>query len=373
MPRALFIANVGWFFLSHRLALARAAAAAGYEVHVACGIEADWEAERIEGAGFRFHRLPLERSSKSPWQAWQVFGAIRALATAIDPDVVHLVAIKTILIGGLAVPRRPGRTLIGAFSGLGHVFTDTRPRTRVLRRALRPLFALALRGTECRAIFQNDDDRACFTDAGMIDAGRTVLIRGVGVDLASYVPTALPAGTPQVLLPARMLREKGVMEFGAAARAVRDRGIDAEFVLAGEPDPQNPSSLGELELRDLEKRCGVRWLGHVRDMRAQYAAATIVCLPSYREGMPKTLAEACAAGRPILATDVPGCREAVVPGRNGRLVPARDSEALADALAAMLTNGPELQRMAVESRRVAEERFDERVLIARTLALYRAS
>lgn len=373
MPRALFVANVGWFFLSHRLALARAAAEAGYEVHVACGIEAGWEAERIVSEGFRFHRLPLERSSKSARQALRVFRRIRELAAEIDPDIVHIVAIKTILIAGLAVPRRRGRRVVAAFSGLGHVFTDTRLATRLLRRALHPLFVLALRGEACTAIFQNEDDRAWFTEQRLIDRARTVLIRGVGVDLASYSPTPLPTGRPVVLLPARMLREKGVVEFAEAARIARLRGCAADFILAGDPDPQNPSSLTEAELRDLEARCGVRWIGHVRNMRSQYEAATVVCLPSYREGMPKTLAEACAAGRPIVTADVPGCREAVVAGRNGCLVPARSALALAEALIEVLSSESELRRMAAESRRLAEERFDERALIAATLALYRAN
>jgi glycosyltransferase involved in cell wall biosynthesis len=349
--------------------------ARGCEVHLACGIEQPWERERIAAEGIALHELSLRRSSGSAAGALRVMRELSATVAALRPDVVHLVALKVVLLGGLVVPRRPGRRIVAAFSGLGHLFTDEGGRARVARAIIMPWFRLALRGESCVALFQNADDQAVFTRPGAVPERRTRLIRGVGVDLARFDPRAVPVGegdggTPCVVLPARVLREKGVREFAAAARELRARGHRWEFLLAGDPDPENPSSLSAAEIAALERDCGVRALGHVEDIPGLLARASVVCLPSYREGMPKALAEAAAAGRAIVATDVPGCREAVVPGRNGLLIPPRDAGALARALEQLLGDPALRQRMGRESRALAEERFDERVLISNTLELY---
>lgn len=373
--RVLYVVNVGWFFLSHRLALARAAMAGGSEVHLACGIEQPWERERIAAEGIVLHELPLRRSSGSAAGALRVMRAVAGIVGRLQPAVVHLVALKVVLLAGLVVRRAPGRRIVAAFSGLGHLFTDEGPRARLARALIMPWFRLALRGESCVALFQNADDCAVFTGPGAVPERRTRLIRGVGVDLARFDPRAIPdgedgRGTPVVVLPARVLREKGVREFAEAARRLRAQGHGWEFLLAGDPDPENPSSLSAAEIEALERDCGVRALGHVDDVPGLLARASVVCLPSYREGMPKALAEAAAAGRPIVATDVPGCREAVVDGRNGLLVPPRDAAALAQALDRLLRDAELRRSMGRESRTLAEQRFDERTLIARTLELY---
>ncbi len=370
-PRVLYVVNVGWFFLSHRLVLARAAIDRGYEVHVACGIEGDSERSRIVASGIVLHELSIRRSSGSLVNAWVVARQLRAIISRVQPRVVHLVALKVVLIGGLVARRVPGRRIVAAFSGLGHLFTDDGWKARILRRLIMPGFLLALRGEACRVLFQNADDRAVFTDRGVVPLRRTELIRGVGVDLTAYSPVPEPDDSPPlVVLPARVLREKGVCEFALAARMLSEAGIAAEYAIAGDPDAENPSSLSVAELADLERKYGVRSLGFVHDMPALLAQCGVVCLPSYREGMPKALAEAAAAGRPLVATDVPGCREAVVDGENGFLVPARDPAALAEALGKLIRSASLRRQMGVASRRLAEERFDEVDLIARTLALY---
>lgn len=370
-PRVLYVVNVGWFFLSHRLALARAAMDRGYEVHIACGIEADWERSRIAANGIVLHELPIKRSSGSLANAWKVGRELHSVITRIQPQIVHLVALKVVLLGGLVTRRLPGRRIVAAFSGLGHLFTDNGWKARLLRRFIMPGFRLALRGESCVALFQNADDRAVFTERGVVPERRTALIHGVGVDLATYAPVPEPDDSlPLVVLPARVLKEKGVREFALAARRLAEAGVAAEYAIAGVPDPENPSSLSQADVVELESTCGVRSLGFVEDMPALLARSGIICLPSYREGMPKALAEAAAAGRPLVATDVPGCREAVVNGENGFLVPARDPAALAEALGKLLRNATLRRQMGLASRRLAEERFDEEVLIGRTLALY---
>ena len=375
--RVLFVVNVGWFFLSHRLALARAAMSAGYQVHVACGIEDPVERQRIAQQGIVLHELSLRRSSGSVFNALTVMREIRNLVSSLKPQVVHMVALKVVLLAGLVTPRVPGRKVIAAFSGLGHLFTDEGARARVARAVIMPWFRLALRGESCVALFQNADDRAVFTSRGVVPERRTTLIRGVGVALDRFAPGEVPGvdaitdpARPLVVLPARLLREKGVQEFAEAARRLIAAGHAAEFAIAGSPDPENPSSFSAAEISALEKDYGVHALGHVEDIAGLLSRASIVCLPSYREGMPKALAEAAASGKPIVTTDVPGCRETVVQGVNGFLVPAKDAHALADAIEALLRD-PELRRaMGVASRALAEERFDERALIARTLELY---
>jgi glycosyltransferase involved in cell wall biosynthesis len=368
--RLLIVANVAWFFLSHRLPLARAARAAGYDVRVAAGVEDDAEAAQVRSEGFEFRRLGVRRSSTSPLSGVWLMREISSTVLEFSPNVVHLVSLKVILLGGLIVPRRPEMRIVAAFSGLGHVFTTVGLRAAMLRAFLLPLFRIALRGSRVVALFQNEDDRRVFTESGAIPLARTRVIRGVGVDLSKYRVEPLPCGRPLVVLPGRVLREKGVLEFAEAARILRADGVDADFAIAGRLDAENPSALTRDEVHALEADCGVRYLGHVDDVLGLYRSASIVCLPSYREGMPKALAEAAAMGRPIVATDVPGCREAVVPGANGLLVPARDGRALADALRRLLTDTALRRAMAEESRRVAEARFDERAIVAETLSLY---
>lgn len=370
-PRVLYVVNVGWFFLSHRLALARAAMDRGYEVHVACGIEADWERSRIAASGIVLHELPVKRSSGSLVNAWKVALELHSIIDRVQPRVVHMVALKIVLLGGLVTRRVPTRRIVAAFSGLGHLFTDEGWKARALRRFIMPWFRLALRGESCVALFQNVDDRAVFTRGNVVPERRTALIRGVGVNLAAYAPVPEPEGSvPMVVLPARVLKEKGVREFALAARRLAEAGVAAEYVIAGTPDSENPSSLSQADVANLESTFGVRSLGFVDDMPALLARSAVICLPSYREGMPKALAEAAAAGRPLVATDVPGCREAVVNGENGLLVAVRDPAALAEALGKLLRNASLRREMGLASRRLAEERFDEDVLIARTLALY---
>jgi glycosyltransferase involved in cell wall biosynthesis len=375
--RVLYVVNVGWFFLSHRLSLAREAMARGYEVHLACGIEQSWERKQIAAHGITLHELPLQRSSGSLINALQVMNQIATVVARLQPAVVHLVALKVVLLGGLVTGRVPNRRIVAAFSGLGHIFTDEGVRARVARAVIMPWFRLALRGESCVALFQNADDRAVFTSRGVVPERRTTLIRGVGVALDRFAPGEVPGVDaitdpvrPLVVLPARLLREKGVQEFAEAARRLIAAGHAAEFAIAGSPDPENPSSFSAAEVSALEKDYGVHALGHVEDIAGLLSRASIVCLPSYREGMPKALAEAAASGKPIVTTDVPGCRETVVHGVNGFLVPAKDAHALADAIEALLRD-PELRRaMGAASRALAEERFDERALIARTLELY---
>jgi len=230
---------------------------------------------------------------------------------------------------------------------------------------------MALSHPRSRTIFQNPDDRADFTRMGLVHQDVSVVIRGSGVDCAAFLVAPEPAGVPVVVLPARMLWDKGVREFVEAAHLLRAAGREARFVLVGAPDTGNREAIPVERLDAWTREGPVEWWGHRRDMAAVLAGASVVVLPTYGEGLPKVLVEAGAAGRPIVATDVRGCREVVRPGVNGLLVPARDSTALARAIERLLQS-PELRaRLGRAGRLLAETEFAESVVVRQTLAVYR--
>ncbi len=370
-PRTLvFICNVAWFFLSHRLQLAKAAKARGYEVHVASDIERPEEARAIEEAGLRFHRITVRRGGVNPLADLITVWQLTRLLRKCRPCIVHNVTIKPVLYGSLAARWAGARVIVNAVSGLGYVFVDS-SRARGLRAIIHRIYRLALSPSSVRVIFQNQDDREVFLRNRLVDAHKTVLIAGSGVDLEEFSPSEPPSGSVvRIVLPARMLADKGVNEFVAAAAMLRARGLAVECLLAGGLDTANPAGLTVEEMQRIEATGAVTWLGHVRDMAALLRDVHIVCLPSYREGLPKALIEACAMARPVVTTDVAGCRDVVEDGVNGLLVPARDAAALSEALAKLVQN-PQLRRqMGQRAREIAVEKFDVNLVIERTLALY---
>jgi glycosyltransferase involved in cell wall biosynthesis len=366
-PRLLLVVNDAAFFLSHRLPLALGARDAGFDVHIAT--PRDSAATRIEEAGLPFHEIPLSRRGTSPSAELRTMAALTTLYRRVEPDIVHHVTAKPILYGGIAARIAGVPAVVHAVSGLGHVFISDRPRARLLRRAIRATYRVATSHPNCAVIFQNADDQRTFGSA--IRTSRVVLIRGSGVDLKQFRPTPLPRDVPIVVLPSRMLWDKGVGEFVEAARVLRRRGIQARFALVGGMDPGNPAAVPRERIDDWVTEGAVEWWGMRTDMPEVLARATVVCLPSYREGMPKSLLEACAAGRPIVTTDVPGCRDVVAGGDHGILVPARDATSLAHALTKLLARRETLERMAAAAASAASAFAIEEVL-ERTLQLYRS-
>lgn len=367
--KLLFNVNVGWFFISHRLEIARAARDNGFEVHVSGDIDSPEEARLLEREGFRFHRMRLTRGGLSLTHDLSYLWRLRSLMQSINPLIVHNVTVKPVIYGTLAARGLGISRIVNAVSGLGYAFTGGESR-RLLAQFVKTAYRTALKRPHIRVIFQNTDDIETFLTANIIDRRQAFLIRGSGVDLNAFKCEPEPPGTPVVVLPARMLRDKGVVEFANAAKRLRSTGTVAEFVLAGMTDRANPASLGDADLEILVRDTGVKWLGHVPDMPALYRRSHIVCLPSYREGMPKSLLEACAAGRPIVATDVPGCREAVRHGENGILVAPRNVDALAHGLAQVIGDSSLRARMGAAGRQRAEAEFDVRAVVRATLDVY---
>lgn len=366
-PKLLFLVTEDWYFCSHRLPLACAARDAGFDVSVATRVHS--HGAQITAAGLHLIPLGLRRSSRNPWRELAAINEITRIYRRIAPDIVHHVAMKPVLYGSLAAKIAGVPVVVNALAGMGYVFTSRKLSAKLLR----PLITLALRFLlkNGRVILQNPDDRAALIKAGVLKAEQVTLIRGSGVDTALFQLTPEPDGAPLVVLPARMLWDKGVGEFVAAATALKQDGIDARFVLAGERDPDNPADIPLEQLQAWHESGNVAWLGKQEDMQSLLAQANIVCLPSYREGLPKALLEAAASGRAIVATDVPGCREAVQHNENGLLVPARNAADLAAALRLLIENPPLRRRFGLRGRKMAEQEFSVEKITAETLALYR--
>ena len=369
-PKLLFLITEDWYFCSHRLPLACAARDAGFEVSVATRVRS--HGEKITAAGLHLIPLGLQRSGRNPWRELVAIGEIARIYRKIAPDIVHHVAMKPVLYGSLAAKIAGVPGIVNALAGMGYVFTSSKLSAKLLR----PLITLALRFLlkNGRVILQNPDDRAALIAAGVLKAEQVRLIRGSGVDTALFRFSPEPGSEyapPLVVLPARMLWDKGVGEFVAAAQQLKRDGVNARFVLAGERDPDNPADIPLEQLQAWHDSGDVEWRGKQEDMPALLAQANIVCLPSYREGLPKALLEAASSGRAIVATDVPGCREAVHHNENGLLVPARDASALAAALRLLIENPPLRRQFGQRGREMAEQEFSVKKITAETLALYR--
>lgn len=366
--KLLFVVNVDWFFISHRLPIALEAQRQGYQVHVATALTD--KLDELQCLGLVVHPLGLDRSSVRLGNAWRTITELWNVFRAVRPDVVHLVTIKPVLLGGLVARCAGVRAVVAAVSGLGFVFIARGARAALLRSVVSVLYPLALGHRNLKVIFQNPDDRASLSKWVKLPDGKVAMIRGSGVDLARYRHTPLPAGGPVVLLAARLLVDKGVREFVQAARFLKQQGMSARFCLVGAIDPANPASLTNAELAGWEAEGVVELWGHRSDMPEVLQAAHLVVLPSYREGLPKVLLEAAACGRAVVTTDVPGCRDAIDPGVTGVLVPARDTVALAAAIKGLTDDPVRCQTMGTAGRVLAETAFDVRQVVAAHMRIY---
>lgn len=367
----LFVVNNPAFFMSHRVPVAVAAQKAGYDVHVAT-MDGPAVAD-IQALGMTHHPIPMTRSGKHPLQELGTLLALVRLFRKLRPDVVHLVTIKPVLYGGIAarIARVPG--MVAAISGLGFVFLSNSLKMRLVRAVVARLYRIALGHPNSRVIFQNANDRDLLKSLGAVRDDQVVIIRGAGVDLDAYRPTPAPPAPPVVVtMVARLLRDKGVQEFVQAARLLRERGVPVTMQLVGGLDAGNPTSATQADVDAWQQEGCVQALGERSDVAALYAAAHIAVLPSYREGLPKSLIEAAACGRAVVTTDVPGCRDAIEPDVTGLLVPVRDAAALADAIARLAEDAALRESMGTAGRALAEREFDINQVARVHVALYDA-
>lgn len=365
----LFVVNVDWFFLSHRLCIAQRAMKSGYAVHIATGLTS--RKSDLEALGLIVHPLILSRNGaglgnalRTALQLWQIFRSLK-------PDVVHLVTIKPLLIGGIVARLVGVRAVVAAVSGLGFVFTADGMRALLRRKAIGHVYRIALGHRNLKVIFQNVDDLSALRGPANLPLRKITIIRGSGVDLTRFCATPIPGGLPVVMLASRLLGDKGVREFVAAAKLLRQRGTKARFALVGTVDIANPTSIAQTELNAWLAEGAIEQWGHRTDMPATLAEASIVVLPSYREGMPKVLLEAAASARAVVTTDVPGCRDAILPGVSGLLVPAKNQQALASAIDSLLQDPERCKTMGMAGRKLAEEAFDEQAVVEAHMGIYR--
>ena len=376
-PKLLFLVTEDWYFCSHRLPVARAARDAGFEVVVATRVRE--HGAQICDEGFALRSIPWRRRGDGLLRTARAIAAIARLYRAERPDILHHVALKPVLFGSLARHLAFARSdhapaSVASVMGLGSGFTATTAAARLRRPPLGLALRLAMGGGRDRVVVQNPEDRAALVALG-IDPARIALIRGSGVDIHHFGPLPEPdGGIVTVALVSRMLRDKGVLEAAAAIRRLRARGLKIELLLAGPTDPDNANSLTAKRLCWLAAEPGIEWLGAVADVRAVWRRAAIAVLPStYGEGVPKALLEAAACGRPLVAADVPGCREAVRPGETGLLVPPHDVDALAAAIATLAADPGRRARMGQAGRALIEAQFTDEIVARETLALYRAA
>lgn len=347
--------------------MARAARAAGFEVHVATRTTNDGDAIRAEG--FIVHHVPFARGRMSPVAALQTVRTLRRIHREVRPTIAHHVALQPSVLASLAVLDRDVICL-NALTGFGFAFTGSNRKAKLLRPILGTTLRLLVNHRDNVALVQNPDDYATLTSLGVPEA-RIHTIAGSGVDLARFHPTPEPPEPVRIGFVGRLLFDKGVHTLVAAHELLRARGLDVTTRLAGRPDPGNPTSIPSDLLEQWKHVPGLELVGHVREVDDFLASVHIVALPSRREGMPKSLLEAAASGRPMVASNVPGCREAVVQDRTGFLVPADDAEALADALEKLARSSSLRARFGSAARALAEERFGADRIANQISALYR--
>lgn len=365
-PLLLYVVNNPAFFVSHRLPLAIAAKKAGFTVQVAT---MDGSAvARIRELGFIHHRLPLSRSGKNPLAELRSIWAIYRLFKRVQPQVVHAVTIKPVLYGGIAarLARVPG--FLAAVSGLGYIFTNE--RGGLMRWLALRLYGLALKHPRSRVIFQNSNDRDVLLNAGVVRSEQAVLIRGSGVDLDTFNYVPEPDGPPVALMVSRLLLDKGIQEFITAAQKSQAAGEAVVWQIAGSPDKGNPASVTAEQMTQWHQSGVIQWLGEQTNIAELYHKSHIAVLPSYREGLPKSLIEAAACGRAVVTTDVPGCRDAIEANVTGLLVPAQDADALYEATLTLAKNKAMRQQFGRAGRDLAERAFDINTVIDTHLRLY---
>ncbi|MGJ5178184.1 glycosyltransferase family 4 protein [Bradyrhizobium oligotrophicum] len=364
--RLLYVANEDFAFLMHRLPMARAARDAGYKVHVATNVNAG--AAAIAAERFVLHPIPFRRGGLSPSSALPTVRAIRAVEAAIKPDIVHHSGLQSSVLGSLAALGQ-ATPAVNAMTGLGYVFTSTSWRSRLLKQGLLWLLPRLMNRAPSCVLVQNPDDRDALQLMG-VRADKITLIPGSGVDTDRFQPLPEPDGPLTFGFAGRLLSDKGIRALVTAHRMLRQQGNDHQLLIAGSPDPANPASVSAEEVEAWRSEPGITLLGQIKDITELWRRCHIAVLPSHREGLPVSLLEAAACGRPLISTDAPGCREIAIHGQTGLSVPVEDAAALAQAMA-QLAASPELRaRYGAAARQLVEDKLSARIIGRSVVALY---
>ena len=371
--KVVLFANTDWYLYNFRLSLAQRLRQDGYEV-VLLSPPGD-SGPKLQALGFRWEAMPMNRRSLNPLREVFVLAWLVRFLQREKPDLVHGFTIKSAVYGSVASKLAGVPARINAVAGMGYVFTSRDLKARLLKPVVRQLMRSALNGRGSALVLQNPDDVALFKQARIVDDRAIRLIKGSGVDCSRFVARTEDASQEKaplrVVLAARLLWDKGIAEYVEAARALRKEGRTVKFLLAGSPDEGNPASVAKDAVEGWVKEGLLTWLGHVTDMPKLMSEVDVVVLPSYREGLPKTLIEAAACALPLITTDAPGCREVVSrSGEDGLLIPVRDSAALANAVRQLDDDRKLCRRLGLAARDKAMNEFDENIVISKTLRVY---
>ena len=368
MKTIIYFVSEDWYFCSHRLPIARKALIKGFKVVVVAKVSKYGSV--IESEGFELAPIEIQRGGWNLSSEFKTILALYAYYKKYKPDIVHHVAIKPVIYGTIVARVIGSIKVVNAMAGLGFVFISNKKKVKLLRFFIHKLFRFLFNNKNVRLILQNKDDLRYFLKNKLIKKDLVTIIRGSGVDIKKFIPVEECMGIPIVMLASRMLWDKGVGEFVEAAKILKQEGVEARFVLVGENDSENPASISNSQLNEWNELETVEWWGEKIDMHKVLAQSSIVCLPSYREGLPKVLLEAASCGRAIIATDVPGCREIVHNGENGILVPLKDSSSLASAIKELINNPEKRKRMGKSGRKLVENEFSEEIVVNQTMKVY---
>jgi glycosyltransferase involved in cell wall biosynthesis len=367
--KLLFLVTEDWYFCSHRLPIARQALKSGFEVVVATHVQK--HAEQITDEGFRLIPISMRRSGVT------LFGELSALFDLIrlyrieKPDIIHHVAMKPAIFGSIAALFSSATLIINAVNGLGTLFSSTSKKTILLRFIIKNSLRYLFNRPNSHLIVQNPDDYKSLANLAALTPYQISLIPGSGVDITHFSVLEAPKNKGIIALVSRMLQEKGVEDLVEAIRILRADGVDVSIVLAGKTDKDSATSIPEEQLHNWSKSGYIEWVGTAKDVRKIWAKASIAVLPSYyREGVPKALLEAAACGRPIITTDTPGCRDVVIHGQNGLLVPIKNPAALAQAIGKLLDDPQKRKTMGMSGRKRVETMFKEEIIVQQTMELY---
>ena len=368
-PTVLFLVAEAKYFLSHRLSLAQSVKEEGYDVIVATN---DSSKLRFLQGRFKIIEIPFIRSLGGIREELRIIFELRECIRKNRPAIVHAVSLKIAILAALCMWRARGSVLLCAFTGLGHLFTSSKVKTKLLRVTVQLTLRVLLSNQRYWSVVQNKEDLELMRRVRGGDPTRLLMVPGSGVNIDFFPYSEIPKKKKyKVLFPARLLVDKGILEFVEAARSIISRRSNVEFVIAGGLDPSNPSAIAQSEVESWIEEGIIDWVGEVQDMRPLYQGSTIVCLPSYREGLPKSLLEAASSGRPLVAANVPGCREICRSGENGLLVPVKDSITLALTLEALLGDLELCERLGQHGRKIVESEFSERRINNLFLDLYK--
>lgn len=363
--KILFVVNVDWFFISHRLPLALETLKKGYEVYIACGVTD--KKEYLESLGLKVHSLNISRSGTGIKEEIKVFLEIYKILRKIKPDIAHFVTIKPVLYGGIASRFLSISRKVFSISGLGFIFIKEGLKAFIVRMLIKTMYRFALAGKNSHVIVQNPDDKTVVN--AIVDVP-TSLIRGSGVDLSQYNYIEENNENIKISIACRLLKDKGVFEYIEASKILKNKFKNIEFELYGDIDIHNPASLTKADVEKIKKDGFVKVYGFTSDIARIFSKSNIIVLPSYREGLPKVLIEAAACGRAVVTTDVPGCRDAIEPNITGLLCEVKNPKSLAEQIEKLLLNSELRNNMGKEGRKLAQKEFDINKVVEKHFEIY---